>query len=119
LAIGGPVCGSPNLNIHFYTDIKISEHLTPPKNGSLHPRVRATAVQGSKSCLRITRNGNTNYWKNAEVFAFLLVARGPMITARLKGDALKEIIKEGVDGVGLSSFYTVIKFRILYEGRIT
>jgi hypothetical protein len=33
-----------------------------------------------------------------------------MLTTRLKGDTLREIIKEGVDGAGVSSFYTVIKF---------
>jgi len=46
------------------------------------------------------------------VFALNLVVRRPMLTTSLKGDTLKEIVKEGVDGAGVSSFHTVIKHRI-------
>jgi len=60
----------------------------------------------------ITRNGNTGYWKNAKVFVLNLVVRRPRLTTSLKGDTLKEIIKEDVDGAELSSFYTLIKPRI-------
>jgi len=35
-----------------------------------------------------------------------------MLTTRLKGDTLKEMIKEGIVSAGVSSFYTVIKLRI-------
>ena len=53
------------INIHFCTDMEKAGTSHTPKNGSSHPRVRATAVQGNKSCLLhlITRNGNTNYWE--------------------------------------------------------
>jgi hypothetical protein len=103
------------INIYFYTDMEKSGTSHTPQNGSSHLRVRATAVQGNKSCLLhvITRNGNTNYWKNAEVFALHLVVRRLMLTTRLKGDTLKEMIKEGTDSAGVSSFYKVIKLRIL------